>query len=425
MRSEFGVVEADADVLGNSGAVFLVNLQEVLHHSLLNVLAALAQVAGNVLNQVISVSLAEHLSEKSSRLLVVVIGVVVLVVVSADQSINLELRPFVALVLGGAAQAVGFVVGSSSLVSVHSHGPISLIVVHSSSVWAIDGDLVVVGTKSVSVSIRVREESSLEHSVVGGLDSGNQVGGSESRLLSLGEVVLGVLVESHFSDWDQRVVAMRPDLGDIKDIESVVQSFLLRHDLRIESPRGEAALGNAVKEVLGGVVLISSRKFSSFLGAQVLDTLVSLEMILHEESLTLSVDPSVGVGAVSVHESVSVWGASIGEQNRDLVKSFRAVRPEVPGSVGVLHVGQGVLLLGVDEVWELDGVLDEEHRGVVAHHIVNSLLSVEFDGKSSWISISVSAAFLSSHGGESQEKRGFLSNGVQELGLGESTSKYW
>lgn len=59
----------------------------------------------------------------------------------------------------------GFVVNSRSLVTVDAHGTVTLVVGDSSSVGAVNGDLIVVSTESVSVGIRIREETTLEHLV--------------------------------------------------------------------------------------------------------------------------------------------------------------------------------------------------------------------------------------------------------------------
>lgn len=67
----------------------------------------------------------------------------------------------------------GFVVNSGSLVTVDGHGTITLVVGDSSSVGAVDGDLVVVGTESVSVGVGIREETALEHLVQRGFHTGN------------------------------------------------------------------------------------------------------------------------------------------------------------------------------------------------------------------------------------------------------------
>lgn len=56
-----------------------------------------------------------------------------------------------------------FVVNSRSLVTIDVHGTITLVVGDSSSVGAVNGDLIVVSTESVSVGIGIGEKTTLEH----------------------------------------------------------------------------------------------------------------------------------------------------------------------------------------------------------------------------------------------------------------------
>lgn len=56
-----------------------------------------------------------------------------------------------------------FVVDSRSLITVDAHGTITLVVGYSGSVGAVNGNLIVVSTESVSVGIGIREETTLEH----------------------------------------------------------------------------------------------------------------------------------------------------------------------------------------------------------------------------------------------------------------------
>lgn len=109
-------------------------------------------------------------------------------------------------------------------------------------------------------------------------------------------------------------------------------------------------------------------------------------MILDVVNFALLIDPFVGVRAVSVHVSVTIGGSTVREENSDLMKGVWCVSPEVPNHVGVAQVSLRVSLLAVNEVWELNRVLDEEDWSVVSNHIVVTLLSVELDGESSWIS---------------------------------------
>ena len=67
-------------------------------------------------------------------------------------------------------------------------------------------------------------------------------------------------------------------------------------------------------------------------------------------------------------------------------------------------------LLGVDELGELVRVADEEHRGVVAHHVPVALLGVELEGKAAHVALRVRGAALAGHGGEAQERLGLLAD---------------
>ena len=64
-------------------------------------------------------------------------------------------------------------------------------------------------------------------------------------------------------------------------------------------------------------------------------------------------------------EHSPVWRATIREEDHDLVDRLRVLGEVVPEHVGVLQVGLGITLLGVDKVGELSGVTDKEHGGVV------------------------------------------------------------
>lgn len=65
---------------------------------------------------------------------------------------------------------------------------------------SVDWQLLVVDSETVTVGVRVREETGLEDGVGGWLDTGDEMGGGESDLLDLGEVVLRVLVQDELAD---------------------------------------------------------------------------------------------------------------------------------------------------------------------------------------------------------------------------------
>jgi len=99
------------------------------------------------------------------------------------------------------------------------------------------------------------------------------------------------------------------------------------------------------------------------------------------------------------------------------VEGFGRVRPEIELHVGVVGSLNGARLLRVDEVGELDGVLNEENRGVVSYHVVVSFFSVELDSETTGISHGIGGSSLTGNSGESEEARGALL-GVEEVSLG-------
>lgn len=86
--------------------------------------------------------------------------------VSANMSAHRLGSPFLGRVFNGATMGVRFIVYSAALVTIDDRWAISLVVGHSCFVRAVDGDLIEVRSKSVSVSVRVGEQSSLKHFVV-------------------------------------------------------------------------------------------------------------------------------------------------------------------------------------------------------------------------------------------------------------------
>ncbi len=201
---------------------------------------------------------------------------------------------------------------------------------------------------------------------------------------------------------------MRYYLGHVKDIELEILTSLLGNELDVPGPRGEVTLGDVLEEILSGIILVSAREITGLFGGKVFDTLVGLEVILHVVDFPLVVNPFVGVRGVAVHVSIAIGGSSIREEDSDLVKSFGRHRPEVPSGISVSQVGLRVSFLGVNEVGELDRILNEEHGGVVADHIVVAFFCVELYGEATRVSVSVSRSKLSGHGGESEEERGPL-----------------
>ena len=75
----------------------------------------------------------------------------------------------------------------------------------------------------------------------------------------------------------------------------------------------------------------------------------------------------------------------------------------------------GFLLRGMDQVRELNGILDEEDRDVVAHQIPVSFLGVELGGKTSDVSGQVGGPFVARHRREADEDGGALPSPLKQV----------
>ena len=71
------------------------------------------------------------------------------------------------------------------------------------------------------------------------------------------------------------------------------------------------------------------------------------------------------------------------------------------------------------EVGELDRVLDEEHRDVVADEVPVALLGVELDREAAHVAGQVERALAAGDGREADERRGPLAGPLEEVGPGE------
>lgn len=308
------------------------------------------------------------------------------------------------------------VVWSAAQVTVDIHETISHVWVEDTSNWAVDWNLLVVDTQSVSVGVWVREQSGLQHWVSRWLHVWNSVTWREGSLLDISEVVLWVLVQNELTESSQWVVLVWPDLGQVKDGEWSSLGLLGSHSLDVSSPRWVVSLGNLLEQVLLGMVWVGTRQFTSLLVGQGLDTLVGDEVNLNVVPVSVLVRPLVGVTGVTVHLSVGGGGTTVREQDSDLVSRLLVGGQVVPEHVWVLQVSLGTSLLGVDEVGELGRVTKEENRGVVVNKVQVTLLGVQLGGETTRVSGSISRARLTTDSGETGEGLGLLTDGVQEFG---------
>lgn len=148
-----------------------------------------------------------------------------------------------AAVLEGDGLDGGEVVGAGALV-VERHVAVALEIGHAvGGAAAVDGELLVVDADAVAVGVGVGEEAGLEDGVRRGLNAGKHVGGVEGCLFDFCEVVLGVLVEFETADFAERELLLRPDVGQVEDVDLLflpeIFGFFGGHGLERDRPGGE------------------------------------------------------------------------------------------------------------------------------------------------------------------------------------------
>ena len=152
-------------------------------------------------------------------------------------------------------------------------------------------NLLVVHAEPGAVRVGVREPARQQHLVRAESGPWHHIVWLEGRLLHLGVVVGDVPVQRHLADLDQRVVRVRPHLGQVERVEPVRLGVLERHDLHLQRPAREVPILDAVVQIALVVVSVGPCEFVRlFLGEEV-DALVGLEVVLNPEPLALGVDP--------------------------------------------------------------------------------------------------------------------------------------
>lgn len=128
-----------------------------------NLLSDLDQITSNVLAQVVLVFLIHETIQVTSLSKVVVSNIVA---ESTDQSLNFLSSKSRAdnVVLHRAADGIGAVVGSTAIVAVDHHGAVALVSVDL-TLRRIDGDLLIVGTETMAMCIRIRKETALQQAI--------------------------------------------------------------------------------------------------------------------------------------------------------------------------------------------------------------------------------------------------------------------
>mmetsp|Transcript_13038 Transcript_13038/g.39412 ORF Transcript_13038/g.39412 Transcript_13038/m.39412 type:complete len:251 (+) Transcript_13038:302-1054(+) len=223
-----------------------------------------------------------------------------------------------------ASEAVRFIVRCRTTVSVMNSITVPMVVSSTCRIGTVHRECLVVGSQTMTMCIRIAEQTTLQHFVGAGTNAWNEVTRREGGLLHLRKVVLRIAVEHHTTDWDQWVVCVWPNLGHIERIPTIGPCVCLRHDLDVKTPRGYVSVGQVLKEITGGVVRISASQTLGFGRREIANASLRLEVILDVVDRTCFVVPLKGVARVPVHVTIAGRCSAIREQNSDLMNTLRS-----------------------------------------------------------------------------------------------------
>jgi len=179
--------------------------------------------------------------------------------------------------------------------------------------------LLIVHTQTMTVRIRVREQTRLKYRVRGRFDTRNSVRRRESGLLDLGEVVLRILIKDELADGLEWIIFVGPDLGKIENVVSEFLSLLGRHGLDVDGPAGFLATVDCLEEGLDTVIGVGASDLRRLFLGQVFEATVGSDVNLDVGELALLVDELEGMAGVTMLVVVTIGDSTITEEDHDLV----------------------------------------------------------------------------------------------------------
>ena len=154
--------------------------------------------------------------------------------------------------------------------------------------------------------------------------------------------------------------------------------------------------------------------------------LLGLPMELHQTRLAIVVHHPEGVHTEPLHGAERPGQRSVGHVPDGVSLRFGVQGHKVPervvGALRLRDLSVRVWLAGVDHVRELDAVLDEEHRDVVADQVVVALVGVEAGRETAGVPGKIGRPAGAEHGGEPDEYRR-LGATFEETGLANAVSR--
>ena len=245
---------------------------------------------------------------------------------------------------------------------------------------------------------------------------GTKCAGMNAACSTSAKIVVRVAVEHQPADLDQRVVRVRPHLGEVERVEAVVAASAAGMICTLSVQDGMLAALDGLQQVALVVTAGPRRRAAAAsLGGQAPDALVGLEVVLDPEALAGALihwkvcepKPSMWryeAGMPRSPNSQVNWCVASGEREKKSQTLSGSCR-SVYGSRFCEWMKSGNLMR----------VADEEHRRVVADEVVVALLGVELQREAARVADRVRRAQRAGDGREAQEHLGPLADLGEEL----------
>ena len=305
----------------------------------------------------------------------------------------------------------------------HLHVPVAL-EVHDRTLGRVDRQLGEVGAaEPAELGVQIGEVPALQQRIVGEVDTRHHVLGAERDLLGLVEDVVDHPVERHPADDPDRDLLLGDDLRRVQDVELEGVGELVVEQLHPQIPLGEVAGLDRVPQVATVEVGIGTVDLDRLVPHHRLHALHRLPVELDVGAPALVVDEAEGVDAETLHEPEGPRDGAVAHLPQRHVGGLGHQGHEVPeGVVRGLRLRPALVLFLLDRVHqirELDRVLDEEHRHVVADQVPVALVGVELGGEATHVARQVEGSLVTGHRGETDEDLGLLALLGQQRGPGD------
>src|SRR5690606_28186442 len=136
-------------------------------------------------------------------------------------------------------------------------------------------------------------------------------------------IVFRIAVQLKFTDFNQWIIAFRPDFGQVKWMIRHCFSFEFRHDLNVHFPFWIVTTFDGIKQVGLAAFTVFGNQVCSFSIGQVLNTLLGTHMEFYPEAFILSINKPESMPAKTMHMTVTGRDPTIRHDNSYLMQSFR------------------------------------------------------------------------------------------------------